>query len=126
MGILETAKPAIVICTRDRTRATSFYRDILGLPLAHEDDLAAVFQTGGVTLRVSVVPDFTPHEHTILGFTVPDVPATVKALHDKGLAFNRYPRMTHYELGILTVAGKSIQVAWFKDPDGNVLSITNV
>ncbi|HMD39196.1 MAG TPA: VOC family protein [Candidatus Acidoferrum sp.] len=125
MGILETAKPAIVICTRDRTRATSFYRDILGLPLAHEDDLAAVFQTGGVTLRVSVVPDFTPHEHTILGFTVPDVPATVKALHDKGLAFNRYPRMTHDELGILTVPGKSIQVAWFKDPDGNVLSITN-
>jgi catechol 2,3-dioxygenase-like lactoylglutathione lyase family enzyme len=126
MGVLESAKPAIVICSRDRSRSTTFYRDILGLPLVQEDDLAAIFQIGGVTLRVSVVPDFTPHEHTILGFTVPDVPATVKALQNKGLAFNRYPRMRHNELGIVTIPGKSIQVAWFKDPDGNVLSITNV
>ena len=125
MGILESAKPAIVICTRDRARSTAFYLDTLGLPLIHEDDFAAVFQTGGVTLRVSVVPDFTPHEHTILGFTVPDVPATAKALHDKGLTFNRYPRMTQDDLGVWTAPGKSIQAAWFKDPDGNVLSITN-
>jgi catechol 2,3-dioxygenase-like lactoylglutathione lyase family enzyme len=125
MGILESAKPAIVICTRDRARATAFYRDTLGLPLAYEDDFAAVFQTAGVTLRVSVVPDFTPHEHTILGFAVPDVPATVKALHDEGLAFSRYPHITHDELGVWTAPGKSIQAAWFKDPDGNVLSITN-
>ena len=77
MGILETAKPAIVICTRDRARATAFYRDTLGLTLAHEDKFAAVFNTGGVTLRISTVADFTPHEHTILGFNVPDVAATV-------------------------------------------------
>jgi len=92
MGILETAKPAIVICTRDRARATAFYRDTLGLTVAHEDSFAAVFNIGGVTLRISIVADFTPHEHTILGFNVSDVAPTVKAL---------------------------------REPDGNVLSVTN-
>jgi catechol 2,3-dioxygenase-like lactoylglutathione lyase family enzyme len=125
MGILETAQPAIIICTRDRARATGFYRDTLGLALAHEDNFAAVFNAGGVTLRVSAVPDFTPHEHTILGFHVPDVPATVKALREKGVTFNLYPRFRQDELGIWTAPGGSVQVAWFKDPDGNVLSVTN-
>ena len=69
-GILETAIPAIVICTRDRARATQFYRDTLWLALAYEDKFAAVFNIGGVTLRVSFVADFAPREHTILGFHV--------------------------------------------------------
>jgi catechol 2,3-dioxygenase-like lactoylglutathione lyase family enzyme len=125
MGILEAAKPAIVICTRDRARSAAFYRNTLGLPLAYEDNLATVFHTGGVTLRVSTVPDFTPHEHTILGFSVPDVAATVRALREKGVTFNIYPTFPQDELGILTVPGGTVQVAWFKDPDGNVLSVTN-
>jgi catechol 2,3-dioxygenase-like lactoylglutathione lyase family enzyme len=125
MGILESAMPAIIICTRDRAGATAFYRDALGLTLAYEDTLAAVFHTGGVTLRVSLVPDFTPHEHTILGFNVPDVPATVKALRENGVTFNIYPRFRQDELGILTLPGGTVRVAWFKDPDGNVLSVTN-
>ena len=125
MGILESATPAIVVCTRDRALATAFYRDTLGLALAHEDNFAAVFNTGGVTLRVSEVADFTPHEHTILGFRVPDVPATVKALREKGVTFNLYPHLRQDDLGIWTVPGGSVNVAWFKDPDGNVLSVTN-
>ena len=125
MGILENAKPAIVVCTRDRARSTAFYRDTLGLSLDHEDNFASVFNTGGVTLRVSTVPDFTPHEHTILGFQVPDVPVTVKALGEHGVTFNLYPHFHQDELGILTVPSSSIQVAWLTDPDGNVLSITN-
>jgi catechol 2,3-dioxygenase-like lactoylglutathione lyase family enzyme len=125
MRVLESAKPAIIICTRDRTPATAFYRDALGLTLSNEDDFAAVFNTGGVTLRVSVVPDFTPHEHTILGFKVSDVPATVKALRENGVTFNIYPGFRQDELGILTLPGGTVRVAWFKDPDGNVLSVTN-
>jgi catechol 2,3-dioxygenase-like lactoylglutathione lyase family enzyme len=125
MGILESATPAIVICTRDRARATAFYRDTLGLTLAHEDNFAAVFNTGGVKLRVSIVADFTPHDHTILGFHVPDVPATVKALREKGITFNIYPGFKQDELGICTPPGGTVRVAWFKDPDGNVLSVSN-
>jgi catechol 2,3-dioxygenase-like lactoylglutathione lyase family enzyme len=116
MGILESSKPAIVICTRHRAQATTFYRDTLGLPLAHEDNFAAVFNTGRATLRVSFVADFEPHEHTILGFQVSDVKATVEALRQEGVAFNRYPGFGQDELGILTLPGGLQQVAWFKDP----------
>src|SRR6266581_4217481 len=125
MGILEAAKPAIVICTTDRARAAAFYGDTLGLITAYEDSLAAVLNIGGVTLRVSTVADFTPHEHTILGFNVPDVEATVKALREKGVIFNIYPGFSQDGLGILTLPGGTVRVAWFKDPDGNVLSVTN-
>lgn len=125
MGILESAKPAILICTKDRARATAFYRDTLGLTVAYEDSFAAVFNIGGVTLRVSGVADFTAHEHTILGFNVPDVVATVKALGEKGITFNRYQHVSQDELGIWTAPAGAVHVAWFKDPDGNVLSVTN-
>jgi len=125
MGILDAAKPAIVICTRDRARSSAFYRDTLGLKLSHEDQFAAVFELGGATLRVSHVADFTPHEHTILGFTVPDVRAVVIALSDNGVAFERFPQFKQDELAILHLPGDKT-VAWFKDPDGNLLSITNV
>jgi catechol 2,3-dioxygenase-like lactoylglutathione lyase family enzyme len=125
MGILQTARPAIIICARDRARSTAFYRDTLGLALAYEDSFAAVFNIAGVTLRVSTVPDFTPHEHTILGFHVTDVRASVESLRGIGVVFNIYPHFKHDELGIWTTPGGKISVAWFKDPDGNVLSITN-
>jgi hypothetical protein len=90
-----------------------------------EDNLAAVFDVGGIALRVSTVADFTPHEHTILGFNVPDVAAAVKALREKGVKFNIYQGFNQDELGILAVPGTAVRVAWFKDPDGNVLSVTN-
>jgi len=125
MGILAAAKPAIVICTRERARATEFYRDTLGLELAYEDNFASVFNIGGVTLRISFVADFIPHTHTILGFIVPDVSATVSALREKGVVFNIYPHFKQDSLGVLTVPGGNVRVAWFNDPDGNVLSVTN-
>ena len=126
MGILEAAAPAIVICTRDRARASTFYREVLGLKLGHEDKFASVFETGGITLRVSPVADFVPHEHTVLGFRVADVASTVKSLRDKGVSFNFYPGFKQDDLGIWTLPDGSARVAWFKDPDGNVLSVTDV
>ena len=125
MGILEAAKPVMLICVRDRARATAFYRDTLGLTMTGEDDYATIFSIGGIALRVSTVADFMPHEHTVLGFQVTDVAAMVKALSEKGVVFNRYAQFKQDELGILAVPGTATQVAWFKDPDGNVLSITN-
>lgn len=125
MGILTAAKPAIVICTRDRFRATEFYRDVLGLEFAYEDSLAAVFNVGGITLRVSLVADFIAHEHTILGCRVPDVAAAARALREKGVVFIIWPAFKQDELGILNLPGGDVRVAWMKDPDGNVLSVTN-
>ncbi|HXM15559.1 MAG TPA: VOC family protein [Candidatus Eremiobacteraceae bacterium] len=126
MGILETSTPLIVICTRDRGRAMPFYRDVLGLKFIREDRFAAIFEAGGTMLRVSTVPDFVAHEHSILGFRVQDTTATVKALTENGVVFNIYPSFKQDELGIWTVPDGSAHVAWFKDPDGNVLSITDV
>ena len=117
MGILESAKPVIVVCTRDRVRAVEFYRDTLGLILCHEDAFAAVFEAGATTIRIASVPDFTPHEHTMLGFLVSDVDMTVKALSGTG-----FP---HDEWGVLSLPGGKGRVAWLKDPDGNILSITD-
>lgn len=125
MGILETAKPVAIICTRDRARAAVFYRDTLGLRMKLEDDYAAVFDVGGIDLRVSTVPDFTPHEHTVLGFNVLDVTAVVKALLEKGVNFNIQQGFNQDELGIFSLPNSSLRVAWFNDLDGNVLSVTN-
>jgi catechol 2,3-dioxygenase-like lactoylglutathione lyase family enzyme len=125
MGILEAAKPVAIICTRDRARAAIFYRDTLGLRMKLEDDYAVVFEVGGVDLRVSTVADFTPHEHTVLGFRVPDVAAAVKALREKGVTCNIYKGFNQDELGIFSPPNSALRVAWFNDPDGNVLSVTN-
>jgi catechol 2,3-dioxygenase-like lactoylglutathione lyase family enzyme len=125
MGVLTAAAPAIVICTRDRARSAAFYGDVLGLTLIREDALATVFEVGGAQLRISTVPDFTPHEHTILGFRVPDVRAAVAALAEKGVGFARLAGAPHDELGVLTLPGGAVHVAWMKDPDGALLSITD-
>jgi catechol 2,3-dioxygenase-like lactoylglutathione lyase family enzyme len=125
MGILAAAKPVAIICTRDRARAAVFYRDTLGLKLKSEDDYAAVFEIGGIDLRVSTIPDFTPHEHTVLGFSVADVAAAVKALLEKGVTFNTYKGFNQDELGVWSLPNSALRVAWFNDPDGNVLSVTN-
>jgi catechol 2,3-dioxygenase-like lactoylglutathione lyase family enzyme len=125
VGILESAKPVAIVCTRDRARAAIFYRDTLGLRMKLEDDYAVVFDVGGIDLRVSTVPDFTPHEHTVFGFSVPDVAAAVKALRGKGVTCNIYKGFNQEELGIFSLPNSALRVAWFNDPDGNVLSVTN-
>ena len=125
MGILEAAKPAIIICTRDRARSVAFYRDTLGLAFVREDSFAAIFEVGGATLRVSYVADFAPHGHTILGFTVSDVRGVVQSLRENGVAFEHFPHIPHEEDGIWTAPSGAVSVAWFKDPDGNLLSVTN-
>ncbi|HWZ24692.1 MAG TPA: VOC family protein [Verrucomicrobiae bacterium] len=125
MGILGAAKPVAIICTRDRARAAVFYRDTLGLKLKSEDDYAVVFDVDGVDLRVSTVPDFTPHEHTVFGFRVPEVSIIVEALREHGVMFNTYKGFNQDDLGIWSLPNSTLRVAWFNDPDGNVLSVTN-
>lgn len=123
-GILASSAPVGIICVRDRERATLFYRDVLGLTLVHEDDFAVVFEVGGIAIRVSTVPDYTPHEHTVMGFKVGDIVETVKALVAKGVAFNIHEGFHQDAQGIWTAPGGAVRVAWFKDTDGNVLSVT--
>jgi len=122
-GVLENAKPVVIICTRDRARAVPFYRDDLGLKLISEDQFAVVFALPGAIIRLSDVANWMPHEHTVFGFEVPDIKASVKALAANGVEFIRYPGFSQDEDGIWEAPDSSAKVAWFKDPDGNSLSI---
>ena len=111
------------VATRDAARAKKFYGDTLGLPLLSDDlPFALVFDAHGTSLRVTVVKDLSLAPYTVLGWHVPDIVAAAKALKDDGVQLERYPGLQQDELGIWTVPGA--KVAWFKDPDGNTLSIS--
>ncbi len=123
MSILKSAKACAFIATRDREVAKAFYANRLGFVLQSEDEYGVVFAMQDASLRITPLPDFIPHQHTALGWNVADVPATVTALTEAGIGFERYSFLEQDELGIWK-SGEA-QVAWFKDPDGNILSISN-
>ncbi len=104
-------------------KARSFYEGVLKLPLISADGFASVFDANGTMLRVTKVAEFTPHPFTILGWAVADVIATVLDLQAQGVRFEKYAGMNQDEHGIWT-SPNGAKVAWFKDPDGNVLGIT--
>lgn len=103
--------------------ALHFYRDILGLDFLHDDGFALVFDMDGVMLRISKVKEFTPAQHTVLGWRSDDIAKDVDRLAAEGVTFNRYPHMGQDDRGICTFPNGD-KVAWFSDPDGNVLSLS--
>jgi len=109
--------------TSDPNRAKAFYKDILGLHLVSEDHFAIVFDAAGTMLRVTNVGEFTPHPFTVLGWDTVDIAGEIHSLAKAGVKFERFPGMTQDDLGIWTAPGGA-QIAWFKDPDGNILSLT--
>src|SRR5262249_2361184 len=113
---------ACFVCVTDRERAKKFYGETLGLTLKYEDNFATVFDSNGTTLRVSPVKDFRPQPFTVMGWEVRDIKDTVKALADTGIDFVRLPGLNQDDAGIWSPAS-GIFVAWFKDPDGNMLSV---
>jgi catechol 2,3-dioxygenase-like lactoylglutathione lyase family enzyme len=121
-SILGSAKAGCFVCVTDRARAKAFYGETLGLTLKYEDDYAIVFDSNGTTLRVSPVKDLRPQPFTVLGWEVHDLKATVNALTGAGIKFVRVPGLPQDDSGIWSPA-PDIFVAWFKDPDGNMLSV---
>jgi catechol 2,3-dioxygenase-like lactoylglutathione lyase family enzyme len=107
----------------DLAKARAFYAGVLGLPLLSEDDFACVFDVHGTLLRVNRVPSLTPAPFTILGWTVTDIELTMDELRERDLVFLRFPGMEQDDEGVWTAPGGA-RVAWFHDPDGNVLSLT--
>jgi catechol 2,3-dioxygenase-like lactoylglutathione lyase family enzyme len=122
--MLSSASVVGFIPTTDFRKAKEFYSGKLGLSFVSEDDFALVLESGGTTIRVAKVNDFRAFGFTILGWRVDDVPQTVSSLTARGIVFERYPWMTQDDLGIWTAPGGTL-VAWFKDPDGNVLSLSS-
>jgi catechol 2,3-dioxygenase-like lactoylglutathione lyase family enzyme len=112
------------VATSDADRAKKFYRDMLGLRLvSDETPFALVFDAHGTILRVTIVEKVMPAGYTVLGWQVPDIVAAAKALSEAGVRFERFQGMQQDELGIWSSPGGAM-VAWFKDADGNTLSIS--
>ncbi len=120
--MLSNSRLQTIIWTSRLNESEKFYGDLLGLPLKSTSDGALVFDVGGSDLRVSPVPSTTPTEHTVLGFSVPDVISVVATLSDRGIVFERFDEFPHEPDGTLTTPEGS-KVAWFRDPDGNLLSV---
>ena len=122
--MLTNSKPVILIPTIKKQEAREFYEKVLGLTFKVDDGFAIVFDTGGIMLRLTTVHEFTPHPFSVLGWEVDDISKSVEALVNRGVTFERYdfPWMEQDELGIWA-APDGTKVAWFKDPDGNLLSV---
>jgi catechol 2,3-dioxygenase-like lactoylglutathione lyase family enzyme len=122
--VLESGKMVGFIATTDWARARSFYEGKLGFAFVSQDDFALVMSVGGHHIRIAKVPHFDPFPGTVLGWQVADVKSVALWLKDRGVATEKYPFVPDKELGIWTTPAGN-QVAWFKDPDGNVLSINS-
>jgi catechol 2,3-dioxygenase-like lactoylglutathione lyase family enzyme len=122
-AVLGRATVIAFTATRQPEAAKVFYRDQLGLRLVDESPYALVFRAGTTMLRVQLVEDFQPHPFTALGWDVTDIRATVGELASHGIATLRVPVIEQDDAGIWwTPNGDGI--AWFNDPDGNTLSLT--
>jgi catechol 2,3-dioxygenase-like lactoylglutathione lyase family enzyme len=122
---LSGAKVMAFAATANPKRARVFYEDKLGLRLLSADEFALAFDANGTTLRVQIVEKVAAAGYTALGWTVADIAETVRTLTSAGISFERYAWMKHDDLGVWS-APSGAKVAWFKDPDGNTLSLTEL
>jgi catechol 2,3-dioxygenase-like lactoylglutathione lyase family enzyme len=122
-AVMDSRKIIGFVPTRDAKKAKTFYQGTLGLRCVSEDEFALVLDANGFMVRVTKVGDFNPQPFTILGWEVDDIGRLVSELEKKGLRLERYGMKGQDERGIWTAPGGA-RVAWFKDPDGNVLSLT--
>jgi catechol 2,3-dioxygenase-like lactoylglutathione lyase family enzyme len=111
------------VATTDLARSRPFYADVLGLTLVSEDPYACTFDAHGTVLRVNLVDQIALAPYTVLGWTVSDMAEAIASLHTAGVTFVRFDGMEQSDQGVWTAPGGA-QVAWFKDPDGNTLSVT--
>lgn len=113
------------VATSKAEEALRFYRDVLGLRLVTDDPFAVVFDCEGVTLRIQKTPQHSPLPYTALGWQVQSIEEKVATLRARGVRFERFTGMPQDEQGIWR-APSGARVAWFKDPDGNLLSLSEL
>ena len=121
--MLGTTNIIAFVPTTDYDTARSFYEGVLGLRFVKNDGFAMVLDANGIMIRVVKAPNFKPLPYTILGWEVRDITTVVTALEKQGVTFERFGFFEQDALGVWT-APTGDQVAWFKDPDGNTLSVS--
>ena len=121
--MLNNSKLVAFSATQNAAATKQFYEQTLGLRLVADEPFAIVFEANGTMLRLQKVESFQPQPFTALGWEVTDISATMTELAQKGVQFEQFPGLPQDEQGIMTFPGGA-RVAWFKDPDGNLLSLT--
>ena len=121
--MLASSKVMGFVPTKDSAKAREFYEGKLGFQFVGDDAFALVMRAGETMIRIAKTPDFAPAPYTILGWQVSHIEEVVGWLQKRGVAFEQYPFVQDKERGIWTAPGGD-KVAWFKDPDGNVLSVS--
>lgn len=121
---LKSCEPVSFLYAADRDRAIGYYCGTLGLTLRSSDPFGDFIAMDHGVIRLTVMPDFKGGAHPALGWNVPDIAAAVRALRERGVSFTIYDGMGQDADGIWTAPGGMAKVAWFTDPDGNVLSLS--
>jgi catechol 2,3-dioxygenase-like lactoylglutathione lyase family enzyme len=123
--VLGAATPMGFLAVTDFAAARAFYEGVLGLEFVGQDPFALVLRSGPIFLRLTIPPERAPADYTVFGWRVADVDATVAALGARGIGFERYAFLGdgQAENGVWTAPGGD-KVAWFRDPDGNLLSVS--
>jgi len=121
--MLASGKMVGFVPTKDYDKARAFYEGKLEFEFVSLDQYALVMSVGGHRIRIAKVPNFTPLQGTILGWEVKNIETVVIWLRDRGVPPEKYPFVQDRELGIWT-APNGDKVAWFKDPDGNILGVS--
>lgn len=116
-------RPISFVATTDPEKAKAFFGDTLGLELLESSPYALVFSDGGHMLRVQIVTDFLPVQHTVHGWRVTNIEREVEDLASKGVAFLIFEQLGQSAAGVWTTPNGD-KIAWFKDPSGNTLSLT--
>jgi len=116
-------KPISFIATKQPDKAKAFYSDIMGLVVVEESPFALVFADGDMTLRAQIVQELSPAPHTVHGWQVSDIQQHINTLTAKGVACLTFDQLDQDAEGIWTTPDGH-KVAWFKDPCGNILSLT--
>jgi len=121
--MLSSASIMAFVATMNPDKAKAFYQDILKLKLTADEPFALVFDANGTMLRVSKVPELTPAPFTVLGWKVNDMAAEIRELKGRDVTFEFFKGLQQDDLAVWT-SPSGAKVAWFKDPDGNMLSLT--
>jgi len=121
--MLASGKMVGFVPTKDYDKARAFYEGKLEFEFVSLDQYALVMSVGGHRIRIAKVPNFTPLQGTILGWEVKNIETVVIWLRDRGVPSEKYPFVQDRELGIWTTPNGD-KVAWFKDPDGNILGVS--
>jgi len=121
--MLAFSKIIAFVPTKDAKKARAFYEGLLGLRFVSEDQFALVMDAKGIMVRVALVPEFQPQQFTIVGWEGSDIKREVTSLQGQRVRFEKYGMKSQDEQGIWS-SPSGAKVAWFKDPDGNVLSLT--